>query len=111
MFKILGISSKYLLTRQYIKTKIKMANMMYLTYNLNKRKNMKKINLSQFRKRDSESFEVVKKALDNSFFRTNVTKNSTIKLNTLIDYIPDSDAKKKFVLFSDGFDFAVIDVV
>ena len=72
---------------------------------------MKKINLSQFRKKDKESFEVVRKALSSTFFETNVVKNSTIKLNTLINFIPESDAKKKFVNFSKGFDFAVIDVL
>jgi nitrogenase subunit NifH len=72
---------------------------------------MKKINLSQFRKKDEESFEIVRKALTSTFFETNVVRNSTIKLNTLINFIPESEAKKKFVNFSNGFDFAVIDVL
>lgn len=73
--------------------------------------NMKKVNLSLFRKRDQESFEVVKAALAKTFFDTQYTKNSTINTNTLISTLPDSDAKKKLSSWISGYDFAVIDIV
>jgi len=72
---------------------------------------MKKVNLSLFRKRDQESFEVVKAALTKTFFDTQYTKNSTINTKTLINTLPDSDAKKKLSSWISGYDFAVIDII
>jgi hypothetical protein len=72
---------------------------------------MKKVNLSLFRKRDQESFEVVKAALTKTFFDTQYTKNSTINTKTLISTLPDSDAKNKLSSWISGYDFAVIDII
>lgn len=66
---------------------------------------MKKIQISSFRKRfDDASFQVLKNIVNSSF-----EKNSTINIAMISRAITDPDVKQKFVSWSSGYDFAVID--
>ena len=65
---------------------------------------MKKIHLSNFRKKfDDKSYQIVKDAIGKNSFLAN-----EININKIIDVITDPVVKKKFVRWSDGYDFAIL---
>jgi hypothetical protein len=67
-------------------------------------KELKKIHLSNFRKKfDDKSYQVVKDAIGKNAFLA-----SEININKIIDNISDPDVKNKFKAWSNGYDFAVI---
>lgn len=69
---------------------------------------MKKINLSQFRKKFSDvEFQLIKEAAN---INLDGSKNSTMRLDRIIDNITDNQVKSKFSNVSNGIDFAVIDI-
>lgn len=69
---------------------------------------MKKINLSQFRKKFSDvEFQLIKEAAN---INLDGSKNSTMRLDRIIDNITDNQVKNKFSSVSNGIDFAVIDI-
>ena len=69
---------------------------------------MKKINLSQFRKKFSDvEFQLIKQAVNVDMYGA---KNSTMRLDRIIDNISDNQVKNKFSSVSNGIDFAVIDI-
>jgi hypothetical protein len=68
---------------------------------------MKKINLSQFKKKFSDvEFQLIKDATVDFYG----AKNFTMKLDLIINNISDSKVKNKFSSVSNGIDFAVIDI-
>jgi len=69
---------------------------------------MKKINLSQFKKKFSDvEFQLIKEAANVEFYGA---KNGTMKLDLIINNISDNKVKNKFSSVSNGIDFAVIDI-
>ena len=67
-------------------------------------KELKKIHLSNFRKKfDDKSYQVVKDAIGKNAFLA-----SEININKIIDNISDPDVKNKFKAWSNGYDFAVL---
>ena len=67
-------------------------------------KELKKIHLSNFRKKfDDKSYQVVKDAIGKNAFLA-----SEININKIIDIISDPDVKIKFKSWSNGYDFAVL---
>ena len=69
---------------------------------------MKKINLSQFRKKFSDvEFQLIKEAAN---INLDGAKNSSMRLDRIIDNISDTKVKSKFSSVSNGIDFAVIDI-
>ena len=69
---------------------------------------MKKINLSQFRKKFSDvEFQLIKEAAS---INLDGAKNSTMRLDRIIDNISDNQVKNKFSSVSNGIDFAVIEI-
>jgi len=67
-------------------------------------KELKKIHLSNFRKKfDDKSYQVVKDAIGKNSFLAN-----EININKIIDVITDPVVKKNFVRWSDGYDFAIL---
>jgi hypothetical protein len=67
-------------------------------------KELKKIHLSNFRKKfDDKSYQVVKDAIGKNAFLA-----SEINVNKIIDNISDPDVKNKFKAWSNGYDFAVL---
>jgi hypothetical protein len=67
-------------------------------------KELKKIHLSNFRKKfDDKSYQVVKDAIGKNAFLA-----SEININKIIDNISDPDVKNKFKSWSNGYDFAVL---
>ena len=67
-------------------------------------KELKKIHLSNFRKKfDDKSYQVVKDAIGKNAFLA-----SEININKIIDIISDPDVKNKFKSWSNGYDFAVL---
>jgi hypothetical protein len=67
-------------------------------------KELKKIHLSNFRKKfDDNTYQVVKDAIGKNAFLA-----SEININKIIDNISDPDVKNKFKAWSNGYDFAVI---
>jgi len=67
-------------------------------------KELKKIHLSNFRKKfDDKSYQVVKDAIGMNSFLAN-----EININKIIDVITDPVVKKNFVRWSDGYDFAIL---
>ncbi len=67
-------------------------------------KELKKIHLSNFRKKfDDKTYQVVKDAIGKNAFLA-----SEININKIIDNISDPDVKNKFKAWSNGYDFAVI---
>ena len=69
---------------------------------------MKKVNLSQFRKKFSDvEFQLIKEAAS---INLDGAKNSTMRLDRIIDNISDNQVKNKFSSVSNGIDFAVIDI-
>lgn len=69
---------------------------------------MKKINLSQFRKKFSDvEFQFIKEAANIELYGA---KNTTMKLDLIINNISDNKVKNKFTSVSNGIDFAVIDI-
>jgi hypothetical protein len=68
---------------------------------------MKKIAISNFRKKfDDASFQVVKKCIGKRFDHG----TQTINISKIVDDINNIEVKKKFVKWSSGYDFAVIDI-
>ena len=71
---------------------------------------MKKIPLSNFKKHCSpESFEDIKKAVKKSSYDSYVMKNTTVNIKQIINNLDGSEIKSKFVNWSSGYDFAVVD--
>ena len=71
---------------------------------------MKKIPLSNFKKYcTTESFEDVKKAVRKSSYDSYALKNTTVNINQIINNLDGSELKSKFVNWSSGYDFAVVD--
>lgn len=71
---------------------------------------MKKIPLSNFKKHCSpENFEDIKKALKKSSYDSHLIKNTTVNIKQIINNLSDSEIKSKFVNWSSGYDFAVVD--
>ena len=71
---------------------------------------MKKIPLSNFKKYCTpESFEDVKKAVRKSSYDSYALKNTTVIINQIINNLDGSEIKSKFVNWSSGYDFAVVD--
>lgn len=69
---------------------------------------MKKINLSQFRKKFNDTeFQLIKDAVNADMYGA---KNSTMKLDRIIENITDIKVKSKFSSVINGIDFAVIDI-
>ena len=69
---------------------------------------MKKINLSQFRKKFSDvEFQLIKEAAN---INLDGAKDSSMRLDRIIDNISDNQVKNKFSSVSNGIDFAVIDI-
>jgi hypothetical protein len=67
-------------------------------------KRLKKIHLSNFRKKyDDKSYQIVKDAIGKNSFMA-----SEVNINKIIDNITDPVVKKNFVIWSDGYDFAVL---
>ncbi len=67
-------------------------------------KELKKIHLSNFRKKfDDKTYQVVKDAIGKNAFLA-----SEININKIIDNISDPDVKNKFKAWSNGYDFAVL---
>ncbi len=79
--------------------------MLILLCNLSLRETMKKIHISNFRKKfDDASFQVLKNIISSGF-----EKNSTINISKISEAITDPSIKQKFTTWSSGYDFAVID--
>jgi len=73
---------------------------------------MKKIPISNFRKKHgSELFDEVSKVVKKSSVDAHNLKNSVININHIIRLLPENEIKSKFINWSSGYDFAVIDVV
>ena len=67
-------------------------------------KELKKIHLSNFRKKfDDKSYQVVKEAISK-----NSLMASEVNIKKIIDNITDPVVKKNFTRWSDGYDFAVL---
>ena len=67
-------------------------------------KELKKIHLSNFRKKfDDKSYQVVKDAIGKNAFLA-----SEVNIKKIIDNITDPDVKNKFKSWSNGYDFAVL---
>ena len=65
---------------------------------------MKKIHLSNFRKKfDDKSYQVVREVISRNSFAA-----SEVNINKIIDNISDPEVKKNFKLWSDGYDFAIV---
>jgi hypothetical protein len=71
---------------------------------------MKKIPLSNFKKYCTpESFEDVKKAVRKSSYDSYALKNTTVNISLIVNNLDGSEIKSKFVNWSSGYDFAVVD--
>ena len=65
---------------------------------------MKKIHLSNFRKKfDDKTYQAVKDAISKNSFMAN-----EINITKILDIITDPDVKTKFMSWSNGYDFAVL---
>jgi hypothetical protein len=73
---------------------------------------MKKIAISNFRKKHGqELFDQLQASVKNSAFRKMQDRNSLINISQIIQSLPDNEIKTKFVRWSSGYDFAVIDII
>ena len=73
---------------------------------------MKKIHISNFRKKHgTELFSLVSDAVRKSNCDNHVIKNSSVNIAKIIQQLPETEIKTKFVNWASGYDFAVIDVV
>jgi hypothetical protein len=73
---------------------------------------MKKIAISNFRKKHGqELFNQLQASVKNSSFRMNHDRNSLINISQIIKALPDNEIKTKFINWSSGYDFAVIDII
>jgi hypothetical protein len=71
---------------------------------------MKKIPLSNFKKYCTpESFEDVKKAVRKSSYDSYALKNTTVNISLIVNNLDGSEIKSKFINWSSGYDFAVVD--
>ena len=73
---------------------------------------MKKIPISNFKKKHgTEFFDVVREALKNASVDSHSLKNSVININNIVRALPENEIKSKFVNWSSGYDFTVIDII
>lgn len=73
---------------------------------------MKKIPISNFRKKHGvELFNEISKAVKKTSVDSHNLKNSVINLSLIVRALPENEIKSKFVNWSSGYDFAVIDVI
>jgi hypothetical protein len=71
---------------------------------------MKKIPISNFRKKfDDKSFQVVKSTINKGYEQSPRT-NCMINIAKIAEEIQDADVRKKFRSWACGYDFAVLDV-
>ena len=71
---------------------------------------MKKIPISNFRKKfDDNSFQVVKSTI-NKGYEQSPRNNCMVNIAKISDEIQDAEVKKKFRSWACGYDFAVLDV-
>lgn len=71
---------------------------------------MKKIPISNFRKKfDDKSFQVVKSTI-NKGYEQSPHNNCMVNIAKISDEIQDAEVKKKFRSWACGYDFAVLDV-
>lgn len=72
---------------------------------------MKKIPISNFKKKHGhDNFKLVADTLKNSEIKLTHERNSTININRIIQSLPENEVKTKFVNWSSGYDFAVMDI-
>jgi hypothetical protein len=73
---------------------------------------MKKIPISNFRKKHGvELFNEISVAVKKTSVDSHNLKNSVINLSLIAKALPENEIKSKFVNWSSGYDFAVIDVI
>jgi hypothetical protein len=73
---------------------------------------MKKINLSEFKKKvDAESFKIVSKTVHNSSIDNVQLRQTSVNVQTILRNLPESEIKHKFASWASGYDFAIIDVM
>ena len=71
---------------------------------------MKKIPISNFRKKfDDKSFQVVTSTI-NKGYEQSPRNNCMVNIAKISDEIQDAEVKKKFRSWACGYDFAVLDV-
>jgi hypothetical protein len=73
---------------------------------------MKKIPISNFKKKHGQAmFDQLQGSMKSSSFKMNHDRNSLINISLIIKSLPDNEIKTKFVNWSSGYDFAVIDII
>lgn len=73
---------------------------------------MKKINLSEFKKKvDSDSFNIVSKTVRSNSLDAVQLRQTSVNVQTILRNLPDNDIKNKFASWASGYDFAIIDCI
>lgn len=73
---------------------------------------MKKIPISNFKKKyGQDNFKYVTDILNKSDIKLTHERNSTININRIVQNLPETEVKTKFLKWSSGYDFAVMDII
>lgn len=72
---------------------------------------MKKIQISQFRKKyGPQVYDQLRTEVNKNCYENMLGKNSAVNINKIIQCLPESDIKIKFSRWASGYDFAIFDV-
>lgn len=72
---------------------------------------MKKIQISQFRKKYGPAlYEQLRKEVKSNCYENLMDRNSSVNINKIIQCLPDNEIKRTFVNWSSGYDFAIFDI-
>lgn len=73
---------------------------------------MKKIQISQFRKKYGNAlYNELRKEVNRNCYENMMGKNSAVNINKIIQCLPDNEIKHKFSNWASGYDFAIFDIV
>lgn len=73
---------------------------------------MKKINLSDFKKIvDAESFNIISRTVRSNTVDSLQLRKTSVNIQAIVRNLPEHEVKSKFVTWSSGYDFAIIDVI
>jgi hypothetical protein len=73
---------------------------------------MKKINLSDFKKIvDAESFNIISRTVRSNTVDSLQLRKTSVNIQAIVRNLPEHEVKNKFVNWSSGYDFAIIDVI
>lgn len=72
---------------------------------------MKKIQISNFKKKHGQLvFDQLYREISKNCYENLNRQNSSININKIIQSLPESEIKSKFVNWSYGYDFAIFDI-